>query len=206
MLKKIGQAASLLVLLALASSIVLMRFGGVGVYAVMSGSMVPAIPVGSLVVVTSADSSAVNVGDVITFQLPDRVVTHRVIAIDHDTTGLIFTTKGDANEVADQSQIRLHASVGIVRATMPGAGYFVVYAQMYWRLIAMGGAGIVFVIAAGMLLTSKPRPLAAPRPRPAAATPAPREAREVRPASASTHDELWAAHLNWLGARDRAAA
>jgi signal peptidase I len=71
---------------------------------VLSGSMTPGIPVGSIVVVRPVDPMELRVGDVATYQaVPDRPVfiTHRLFAISTVGGQTQFTFKGDANRVPD---------------------------------------------------------------------------------------------------------
>lgn len=75
---------------------------------VLSGSMTPAIPAGSVVVVRPVDPSTLQVGDVATYQVkPDRAVyvTHRVASVDHVNGTTVFTFKGDANRGADTKPV-----------------------------------------------------------------------------------------------------
>lgn len=79
-----------------------LRFVGVQVYSVISGSMEPEYPVGSLIYVKEVDAYEVEVGDVITFVLSnDMPATHRVIDIDYETQH--FYTRGDANYSIDEA-------------------------------------------------------------------------------------------------------
>ena len=58
------------------------RLFGLQVFTILSGSMEPKYPVGSLIYVKSVDPSQVKEGDVITFLLSDTVTaTHRVVGI-----------------------------------------------------------------------------------------------------------------------------
>lgn len=71
---------------------------------VRTGSMSPAIPVGSLVVATRASAAELKPGDVIVFQRPDRpqmMVVHRIAAVEQTASGPVFTTQGDANGSPD---------------------------------------------------------------------------------------------------------
>lgn len=92
---------------------------------VVTGSMEPTLPVGSLLLFTPVDASAVSVGDVITFHPPNSadLVTHRVVSVDrHDGTTAI-STKGDANDGADPWQVDLASDeVWKVRAHVPALG------------------------------------------------------------------------------------
>lgn len=76
---------------------------------VLTGSMRPAFPVGTLVAVVPVDGRALHVGDVIMFMPPKPYgtptggpVMHRLVAVTTGPDGrLQFRTKGDANEVKD---------------------------------------------------------------------------------------------------------
>src|ERR687886_2359087 len=82
---------------------VIQRSGAAQLLTVVSGSMQPALPLGSLVVVVPRDADAVRVGDVITFSPPreSRTVTHRVVEVQGSGGDLRVHTRGDANAVAD---------------------------------------------------------------------------------------------------------
>jgi signal peptidase len=75
---------------------------------VLSGSMTPGIPVGSIVVVRPVDPAALRVGDVATYQaVPGKAVyvTHRVVGIDRSGARTTYTFKGDANRGADVTPV-----------------------------------------------------------------------------------------------------
>jgi signal peptidase I len=83
---------------------VVQRTGAAQLLTVVSGSMQPTLPLGSLVVVLPRDADAVRVGDVITFRPPGddtRTVTHRVVDVEGSGDDLRVHTRGDANPVAD---------------------------------------------------------------------------------------------------------
>ncbi|OUP25175.1 signal peptidase I [Gemmiger sp. An194] len=91
----------LIVLLAAAAVILVPMLLGYKEMAVLSGSMEPTIPVGSLVYVKPVEASELEAGDVCTYYLSDgeTFVTHRVMSIDPDAQTLV--TQGDANESPD---------------------------------------------------------------------------------------------------------
>lgn len=91
----------LVVLLAAAAVILVPMLLGYKEMAVLSGSMEPTIPVGSLVYVKSVEADELEVGDVCTYLLPDgeTFATHRVMSIDPDAQTLV--TQGDANDTSD---------------------------------------------------------------------------------------------------------
>lgn len=91
----------LVVLLAAAAVILVPMLLGYKEMAVLSGSMEPTIPVGSLVYVKPVEAGELQAGDVCTYYLSDgeTFVTHRVLSIDPDAQTLV--TQGDANESPD---------------------------------------------------------------------------------------------------------
>src|ERR687885_579514 len=83
---------------------VIQRSGAAQLLTVVSGSMQPALPLGSLVVVVPRDADAVRIGDVITFSPPGddiRTVTHRVVDVQGTADDVSVRTRGDANPVDD---------------------------------------------------------------------------------------------------------
>lgn len=93
------------VLLLAAVTILVPRFTGAVPLTVLSGSMEPTLPVGSLVVVRPVDAADVRIGDVVTYlPHPDdpTAITHRVTGVTHRTDGgRTFTMQGDANDAPD---------------------------------------------------------------------------------------------------------
>ena len=124
-------------LIVLATALVGMRFLGYGVYVVTSGSMEPAIPMGSLIVAQAVRPEDVQPGDVITYALPDRVVTHRVESISVQDGRVVFVTRGDANVVVDPWLVEPDGAVGDVHAALPVLGFAVAGAQAWWRPLAL---------------------------------------------------------------------
>lgn len=94
-------------------------------YVILSGSMAPALPVGS-VVVTQQQTSYVP-GDIITFKKPGEkiAVSHRVVSETSDG----FSTKGDANKTPDTGTIVPANITGKVLLTIPYLGYIVEFAK-----------------------------------------------------------------------------
>jgi len=80
---------------------------GYSMFRVVTGSMEPTIPVGSLLLCKQVDMDAVQVGDSICFRAREsailgQMVTHRVTGIFTAADGsLLFETRGDANLAAD---------------------------------------------------------------------------------------------------------
>ena len=119
--------------LLLAVALVGVRFVGINVYTVLSGSMEPAYHVGSLIYVKSVDTNELEAGDVITFMIDENtVVTHRineVVKDDLDPGTIRFVTKGDANEDVDGALVHYKNVIGTPIFTIPKMGYLVNYIQ-----------------------------------------------------------------------------
>lgn len=145
-------------LVAAASFLVAFRVVGYSSAIVMSGSMAPSVPMGALVIVEPTFAADVRVGDVVTYALPDRLVTHRIAAITHDDWGIALVTKGDANDAADPLPIRAGGALGTVRAVIPGAGYLLVALQGWWRVAALGL--LVGIVLDGLLKRRRSLPAA----------------------------------------------
>lgn len=108
-LRWLGHSGSWLLLLLIlgvaAIMIVIPGLGGAVAYTVLTGSMEPGMPPGSLAVIKPVHVDDVKPGDVITYQLKSgepSVVTHRVLGIATSTGGeRRFVLRGDANNVND---------------------------------------------------------------------------------------------------------
>ncbi|HLG70860.1 MAG TPA: signal peptidase I [Chloroflexota bacterium] len=125
------------------------RTGLYATYTVLSGSMAPAIPTGSVVVVTAEDPSQVKVGDVITVtseQPPYATVTHRVTRIIPTAKGPEFKTKGDANSLEDPWQFAYSGPAGKVRLAVPWLGYMLAFsATMPARFVLTGSIALLLI-------------------------------------------------------------
>lgn len=95
-------------------------------YTVMSGSMEPTIPTGSIVVSQEVRGEDVRFDDVITYQIRSgnpQTVTHRVVGVDIVENETRFRTQGDANNVRDPEPIRPEQVRGKVIYHVPYIGY-----------------------------------------------------------------------------------
>ena len=121
---------------------------------VLTGSMRPTYPPGTLVVISPAAPEEIGVGDVITFQIESgkpAVATHRVIARSTDSgTGEVrFTTQGDANNTPDPEQVQPAQIRGKVWYAIPYLGWAnqaIDGGTSRWAVPALAGA--LFVYAA----------------------------------------------------------
>ncbi|MBP3898249.1 MAG: signal peptidase I [Mogibacterium sp.] len=122
---------------------------GYSQYVVVSGSMEPAIPVGSIVMSKPVEPAELEVGDVIVFYTEkhiDTPVTHRVVENRIDEREVI--TKGDANSSNDLSPVFYENIEGKVLHHIPRIGFVV---GLFGT--TLGKISALMIIVAGYLLT-----------------------------------------------------
>ena len=183
----IGSVAVAVVLFAMCLGLLAIRTLGMGSFVVTGSSMEPAIYKGALVIVEPVSPTAISRGEIITFERYGQMTTHRVIAIDSsNVANPTFTTKGDANSVADPEPVHFPGQVGVYRASIPVLGYVIVYAQAYWRLALTALAALAFLLCGAMLVFGNAKSMR------------PRTRRQTAPVSRIDPEELWASHVGWL--------
>lgn len=118
-----------LVVVVLAVLLVGVRLFGFTPYTVLSGSMEPTYPVGSLIYVKKVDTADLQVGDPITFVFDQSltVATHRVVELDPAEGYAI--TKGDANEAVDGSPVAFENILGRPVFCVPYLGFVATFLQ-----------------------------------------------------------------------------
>jgi signal peptidase len=102
------------------------RFLGWKPQVVLSGSMEPVLKTGGVAFVAQTPAADVEVGDILTFQHPDKpstLITHRVTSIDDASEKRVFKTKGDANNDEDNWSVPAENVVGTVQWSVPYIGY-----------------------------------------------------------------------------------
>ena len=126
-----------------------LRLFGFQVYGVLSGSMEPSYPVGSLVYVKPVDVDELKIRDVITYSVSSKtVVTHRIVEIVPDENNPYikrFRTKGDANDDVDASLVGAADIIGRVSFCIPHLGNVASYIQQPPGIYVAIVVGIVLV-------------------------------------------------------------
>jgi signal peptidase I len=136
------------------------RLAGATPYVVLTGSMQPQMPPGTLVVVKPVAAEEISTGAVLTYQIKSgepTVVTHRVTSVGVDGKGeLRFRTKGDANQEPDELLVMPAQIKGERWYYVPYLGYvtsLITGEQRRIGLVAavlglLGYAGAMFIGAA----------------------------------------------------------
>ena len=135
----------------LAVALVGVRVVGLQPYVVLSGSMEPTYPVGSLIYVKSTDYKQLKVGDPITFLVSeDTVATHRIIEVlpDKDDPNTIrYFTQGDANDAPDGSSVHYKNIIGKPVFSIPYLGYVSNYIQTPpGKYVAISGCALLMLL------------------------------------------------------------
>jgi signal peptidase len=92
---------------------------------VSSGSMIPTLNVGDIIIVRGIDPQAVTVGMIIIFHSPyeyDMPIVHRVVAVDNQGSTVSFETKGDNNPGPDGWRVPAQNLMGVFVAKIPYVG------------------------------------------------------------------------------------
>lgn len=103
---------------------------GYGFMRTLTGSMEPAIPVHSFIVVDTDNSQVYQAGDIITFHSSDDALegslnTHRIVSVEAASDGsLVYHTKGDANPVEDAAPVPAADVVGRVVFVSAGLAWW----------------------------------------------------------------------------------
>jgi signal peptidase I len=98
--------------------------GNFKILTVLSGSMEPALHIGSVVAIKPAKEY--QVGDIITFNQNSKTkipTTHRIFDIKIQEGKPVYITKGDNNSVPDRTEILKNEIVGKALFSVPYLGY-----------------------------------------------------------------------------------
>ncbi|GAA2237434.1 signal peptidase I [Herbiconiux moechotypicola] len=144
----LSAAALILVLLLAVATVLVPAAVGGRPLTVLTQSMEPTLPPGTLVIVRPEAAADIRLGDVLTYQLVSgepAVVSHRVVGKTVSTDGsTTFVTRGDNNDVADEKPVQEVQIVGTVWYSVPLLG---------WVNTAVNGEarGVIVPVAVALL-------------------------------------------------------
>ncbi|MBR1936171.1 MAG: signal peptidase I [Bacilli bacterium] len=116
---------------------------------VLSGSMEPTLPTGSVIYYHPVEESDLKVGDIVTFKLKDNktLVSHRITSINNG----IIQTKGDANNSVDSLDLTYSSIMGVdSNIYIPYVGYFIQFVNEHLYLVAI----VVTILVLEFLLSN----------------------------------------------------
>lgn len=135
----LGTLLIVLVIL-LCSALVLPGFFGYHMYHVLSGSMEPELPVGSLIFVREGAAEDAAEGDIIAFYGSlenEGIITHRVVK--NNVVSGTIRTKGDANDGEDPLPVPYDNYIGRITFHVPYLGKVLTgLTSLYGKLAAVG--------------------------------------------------------------------
>lgn len=138
------------VAIAVTVAVLIPRISGATPYTILTGSMQPSIPPGTLVVMKPVPVEEIGLGTVVTYQLKSgepTVVTRRVVSTGMNGKGeRVFRTQGDANNAADAKPVRPVQIKGALWYKVPYLGYVNKYITGKERHITM------IIVVSGLLL------------------------------------------------------
>ncbi len=147
-----------LVLMVGAVVIVIPAIAGATPLTVLTSSMEPGLPPGTLVVVKPIETNEIAMGDVITYQIESGkpgVITHRITGITNSSDGSrTFTLQGDNNDVADDLQVIPIQVVGKLWYSVPWIGNVSNYVNGDGRSWLVPVVAIALFIYAGFMIMS----------------------------------------------------
>ena len=116
-------------------------------YMVLSGSMEPVIPTGSLVYIS--ENETVQEGDIVAYEIGDVMpVVHRIVG--HGDEG--YVTQGDANNAPDMNEVTDAQILGKCVFTVPGAGYLLSSIRSHTIMIGSIVVPVIIPIVTGIML------------------------------------------------------
>ncbi|KON85989.1 signal peptidase [Sporosarcina globispora] len=123
---------------------------GYQVKAVLSGSMEPTFETGSIISIKLSDSrTKYDKGEIITFRMEDKLITHRIIDVINENGQVSYKTKGDNNNGPDIWIVYPQDIVGKYSGvTIPYAGFAMNYAN------SKAGSALLLIVPGILLIIS----------------------------------------------------
>lgn len=113
----------------------------IGFDAILSSSMAPAHPAGSVVVTFQIPTSEIKPGHVIKLPLPNsepESYVHRVISAFPAEQGIVVVTKGDGNAMEDPWSLAIiSTTTPVVVATLPFLGFLSPVLSQFWIQLSL---------------------------------------------------------------------
>ncbi|TCK64331.1 signal peptidase I [Curtobacterium sp. PhB136] len=130
--------------------IVIPKASGSTPLTVLTQSMEPTLPPGTLIVVRPTPIADIHVGDVVTYQIVSgqpAVISHRVVSIASSSDGSrTFVLKGDNNAAPDAQPVTAAQVRGVVWYSVPEVGYVnqLVNGSRSWLIPAVAGVLLAY--------------------------------------------------------------
>lgn len=140
--------ALIVIVILLCAMLVVPGVFGFHMYNVISGSMEPALKVGSLIYIKEGNPEDVEDKDIIAYyssQEDGGIITHRVVK--NNVAAGSFRTKGDANDAEDPTLTPYENYIGSVALKLPYMGkVFTIMTSLYGKIAAACAVGLGAVL------------------------------------------------------------
>lgn len=164
----VSGALLLLVLALFALLVVVPKVMGATPLTVLTSSMEPRLPPGTLIVVGPINTDDLVIGDVATYQIRSgqpEVVTHRIIAISSSTDGSrSFQFQGDNNSLPDPELVQSAQIQGRLWYAVPWIGFANNFVNGASRALIVPAVAVallgysIVMLAGGIRVARKPTP------------------------------------------------
>ena len=106
-------------------------------FIIVSGSMIPEINVGDVVITNSNEN--IDVGKIIAYKRDSTIIVHRVVGMIKVNDGIMYQTKGDKNNVEDKELVSKDQVEGIVVMKIPYIGRVLMwlYNHLAWIIVML---------------------------------------------------------------------
>lgn len=111
-------------------------------FVIISGSMIPEIQIGDVVLINETD--AVSVGNVIAFRRDSSVIVHRIVKEMQINGQTMYQTKGDNNNIEDKELVDVSSIEGVMFGKIPFIGK--IFMWLYRNLSIVIAVIIVLII------------------------------------------------------------
>ena len=115
---------------------------------VLSGSMAPHIKEGSIIYFHKVPKNEIKEGNIISFKVSDKIVSHRVYKVDEKG----FTTKGDATNTIDPVVVTYDQVLGKVdNLVLPYIGFYIKTVNTHYYLVVIVVLILILEFASGRI-------------------------------------------------------
>jgi len=97
-------------------------FKNIKIYTIVTESMEPTIKVNDIIIVKKCSEEELMQNAIITFKRDEEIITHRIAQIVENNNKKIYVTKGDNNNVEDNSTITYEDIIGKKICVVPQIG------------------------------------------------------------------------------------
>jgi len=94
-------------------------------FIIVSGSMIPTIEIGDVVIIQDANKA--SVGEIIAFRRDSTVIVHRVIKEMNVNRKIMYQTQGDNNNMADLELVDMQNIEGVYTGKIPWVGNILMF-------------------------------------------------------------------------------